>query len=153
MLSLKQKELGDKIESTHNNDRRKQLKNERNKILKEIKNLLKTKVTAIIDQELKGIRKYEEGHNKYYHVIDRVNARKPKKPLMIYDKNFNLITSEKDQVNIISKIFQKLSSSKETQLSISPEKTDLPFVLDEIQKTSGGKLINNKANGQDAVHT
>ena len=82
-----------------------------------------------MDQELKEIKKY----NEYYQAIPRVHARKPKKPLKIHGNNFNLITSEKDQVNI-SKFFQKLFSSKVTMMLIPPGKMDPPFTPDESRK-------------------
>ena len=87
-----------------------------------------------MDQEFKEIKKYKKDSNKYYQAIRRANARKPKKPLKIYDDNFNLITSEKDQVNIISKFFQKLFSSKVTLMLIPPEKMDPPSTPDESTK-------------------
>ena len=41
----------------------------------------------------------------------------------------NLVTSEKDQVNIISTFFQQLLSSKGTQMSIIPEKMGVTSTL------------------------
>ena len=101
--------------------------------LKEIqKNLLKTERTVAMDQELKEIKKCKD-FNEYYQAMHRANARKPKKPLKSHGNNFNLITSEKDQVNI-SKFFQKLFSSKVTMMLIPPEKMDPPFTPDESRK-------------------
>ena len=43
-----------------------------------------------MDQWLKEIEKYKEDSNKYYQATCKVNLRKPKKSLKIYDDNFNL---------------------------------------------------------------
>ena len=108
-------------------------KDERTMTLKEIqKNLLKTERTVAMDQELKEIMKYND-FNEYDQAIRRANARKPKKPLKIHGNNFDLITSEKDQVNI-SKFFQKLFSSKVTIMLIPSKKMDPPFTPDESRK-------------------
>ena len=72
-----------------------------------------------MDQELKEIKKYND-FNEYDQAIRRANARKPKKPLKIHGNNFNLITSEKDQVNI-SKFFQKLFSSSDNDANTTRE--------------------------------
>ena len=63
-----------------------------------------------MDQWLKEIEKYKEDSNKYYQTTCKVNLRKPKKLLKIYDDNFNLkkkVTPKKDQVTIISERIER----------------------------------------------
>ena len=64
----------------------------------------------------------------------KVNSKKPKKSLKIYDDSFNLITSEEDQISKITEVFDDLFSSDETQISVTPEKMESPFTPEEIQK-------------------
>ena len=61
-----------------------------------------------------------------------INSKKPKKPLKIYDDSFNLITSEEDEISKITKFFEDLFSSDETQISVTPEKMEPPFTSEEI---------------------
>ena len=55
----------------------------------------------------------------------KVNSKKSKKPLKIYDGSFNLKITE---------FFDDLFSSDEKQISATPEKTELPFTPEEIEK-------------------
>ena len=64
----------------------------------------------------------------------KVNSKKSKKPLKIYDDSFNLITSEEDQMLKITEFFDDLFSSDEKQISATPEKIELPFTPEEIEK-------------------
>ena len=79
---------------------------------------------------------YKDNPIKYYQAMRKVNSKKPKKRLEIYDDNFNLITWEEDQIFKITEFFDDLFSSDETQISVTPEKMEPPFTLEEIQKAS-----------------
>ena len=94
---------------------------------------------------------YKDDPSKYYQAMKKVNFKKPKKPLKIYDDSFNLMTSEEDQISKITKFFDNLFSSDETQILVAREKTESPFTLEKIQKASQ-ELKNNRAAGLDGVH-
>ena len=79
----------------------------------------------------------------------KVNFKKPKKPLKIYDDSLNLIAPEEDQISKITELFDHLFLSDGTVTSeetilVTPEKMEPPFTPEEIQKASK-KLKDNKA--------
>ena len=150
-LSEKQKTLRDDIESTKRKTKRIKLQKERNQTMTQIKQLLKEERNNKLDQELQEIERYKDDSNKFYQAIRKVNSNKPQKTLSIYDDNFNRITSEHDQIDIITKHFQKLFSSNDKTNTVTPELMNPPFTAEEI-KTAAKKLKNNKATGRDGVH-
>ena len=77
-LSSKQKKLRDEIDppTTKEKSRRKQLKDERNKTLKKIKNLLKTEQT--VDLELKEIEEYKEDSKNTTKPFVELKRKNPK---------------------------------------------------------------------------
>ena len=62
-----------------------------------------------------------------------------------------MVTSEDEQVKIITKYFQDLFSSTGRPDVVEPAPMDPPFVTEEIE-TAAKKLKNNKATGSDGVH-
>ena len=135
-LSSKQKKLRDEAESSQNKWRRQQLKKEKDKILDILRNQFKFEKIAEIDEELKEMKVYKDNPIKYYQAMRKVNSKKPKKRLEIYDDIFNLITWEEDQIFKITEFFDDLFLSDETQISVTPEKMEPSFTLEEIQKAS-----------------
>ena len=96
------KEMRDEAESNQNKQQRQRLKTERNKVFKKLRNQLKSKKTAELDEELKVIEAYKDDPSKYYQAMGKVNSKKPKKSLKVYDASFNLITSEEDRISKIT---------------------------------------------------
>ena len=76
----------------------------------------------MLDEDLKEIERYEDVFNKCYQAIRKIDSYKPKKLLSIYDENFELVTSDDEQIEIIKTNFTKLISSDETVDPITPEK-------------------------------
>ena len=150
-LSEKQKKLRDEIESTTAKSKRIKLQKERNQTMTQMKQLLKDERNSILDNELQEIEKYKDDSNKFFQAIKKVNSNKPRKALAIYDEQFNRITSDDDQIEIITAHFQKLFSSNDKTNPVTPQLMDPPFTIDEI-KTATNKLKNNKATGRDGVH-
>ena len=141
----------ERCESTVNKDKRISLQKERNTALKELKKLLKEQEVKLLDEELKEIECHKNDSTKYYQVIRKVNTRKPKKPLAIYDEQFRLVTSEDEQVELITKYFKELFPSNDTPDAVEPAMMNPPFTPDKI-KRAAKKLKNNKATGRDDVH-
>ena len=83
-----------------------------------------------------------------------VNSKKPKKPLIIYDKKKQLISTEEEQIQTITEFFNDLfttnSSTTEEPLQLQLSKMDPPFTRNEMKKSSS-KLKNNKMTGRDEV--
>ena len=88
---------------------------------------------------------------KYYQPFRKVNSRKPKKPLAIYDEQLRLVTSEGEQVELITKYFKELFSSNDTPDAVEPAMMTPPFTPDEIERAAK-KLNNNKVTDRDDVH-
>ena len=109
-LSSKQMKLRDEAESSQNKQWGKKLKKERNKVLSKIRNQLKFEKVPEMDEELKEIQACKDDPSKYYQAIRKVNSKKPKKPLKIYDDSFNLITSEEDQISKITEFIYYLTT-------------------------------------------
>ena len=110
-LSLKQKKLKADKESNQNKEQRRKLKKERNKNLKQLKKELRNDNDKQLNSELQDIEKYKDESNKCYQVIRKIQSRKPRKPLVILDSEFNRITSAEDQVTIITNHFTNYFSS------------------------------------------
>ena len=87
------------------------MKKERNKNLKQLKKELRNDNDKQLDSELQDIKKYKDESNKCHQVIRKIQSRKPRKPLVILDSEFNRITSAEDQVTIISNHFTNYFSS------------------------------------------
>ena len=146
-----QKKLRDDAESSQNKEIRAKLKKERNKTLKEIKKILSTEQNLILEEKLKEIEKHKDDSNKYYHAIRAINTYRPKKSLKIYVDNYSLVSTEKEQVDIITKFFKDLFTSNERSIPISASKIVPPFTTEEVQLASK-KLKNSKAIGPAEVH-
>ena len=150
-LSNMQKKLRDDAEAANDKTTRRKLKDKRNKTLKEIKHRLKEEQTVTLNKEMQEIENNKNNTNKYYQAIRVINSKKPRKPLRIYDNDFNLVSSEKDQITIITKFYKDLFHSEDSPPPVPPVRMDPPFTSEEISK-SARKLKNNKATGIDDVH-
>ena len=83
----------------------------------------------------------------------KVNFKKPKKSLKIYDDSLNLITPEEDQISKITEFFDHFflpddTATSEETILVTPEKMEPPFTPQDIQKASK-KLKDNKATEPD----
>ena len=69
------KDIKDEAEfNKANKQQRQQLKTEKHKVLKKLRNLLKFKKTAEMDEELKVIEAYKVDPSKYYKAMRKVNS-------------------------------------------------------------------------------
>ena len=150
-LSAKQKKLRDDGESTRNKDHRIQIKRERNKTFKALQKQLRIEKDNKLDLELKDIERYKDDSNKCHQAIRKVRSHKPKKPLNIFDNNHNRVTSQDDQLTIITEYFSKLFASDDQPEKITPVKIEPEYTAEEIE-SAARKLKNNKATGRDEIH-
>ena len=135
-------------------DKRKRLqfKQQRNSVMRQIKQLLKMETNAKFDKELQDIERWYEGDsNKCYQAIRKVNSQKPKKTLGTFDEQNQFVASETEQLQIIIEYFTKLFSSTDVPKPVPPVKMDPPYTANEILKASS-KLKNGRATGKDGVH-
>ena len=76
---------------------------------------------------------------------------KPKKPLVIKDKEGKIVGSEEEQVKLITEFFRELFSSDEIPPTINPAEMNPPFSKEEVKKATS-KLKNNKSCGKDGIN-
>ena len=152
-LSMKQMKLRDDIEAAADKENRKELKSERNQIIRNIKEIIKIEENKQMDGDLKQIEKYKEDSNKCYQAVRFIKSKKPRKTLEIFDEERNLIGSEDEQIVVITKYFKELfHKSEETCMPvIKPKTMEPPFHHQEIEKAAR-KLKNNKSTGSDEIH-
>ena len=149
-LSKKQRKLKSDAESCRNKKQIIKLKRERNQTIKHLQKELRSENDTALDLELKDIEKYKDDSNKCYQAIQKINSHKPRKPLTIFDNDFKRITSEEDQVVVITDHFSKLFSYGDKPSKPTPSMMDPPYTSEEIEKAAG-KLKNKKAVGRDEV--
>ena len=147
-LSSQQKKLKNDAESTTDKTKRLQLKQQRNSVMRQIKQQLKMETNAKLDKELQDVERYKDDSNKCYQEIRKINSQKPKKTLAIFDEQNQFVASETEQLQIITEYFTKLFSSTDVP---KPVKIDPPYTAAEIFKASS-KLKDGKAIGKDGVH-
>ena len=149
-LSLKQRKLKADKESTQNKEQSRELNKERNKTFKQLKKELQNDNDKQLDSELQDIEKYKDDSNKCYQAIRKIQSRKPRKPLAIFDSEFNRITSGEDQVTSITNHFTNLFSSEEKPVNVPLVKMKPEYNAEQTE-TAAKKLKNNKAAGRDEV--
>ena len=76
-LSSQQKKLRNDAESTTDKTKRLQLKQQRNSVMRQIKQQLKMETNAKLDKELLDIERYKDDSNKCYQAIRKINSHKP----------------------------------------------------------------------------
>ena len=112
---------------------------------------MKSENDKMLDLKLQDIEKYKDDSNKCHQAIRKIKSHKPQKPLSIFDMNHERVTSEDDQLTIITEYFTKLFASDDKPEDVTPEKMEPAYTAEEIEKAAC-KLKNNKATGRDEVH-
>ena len=150
-LSSQQKKLKNDAESTTDKTKLLQLKQQRNSVMRQIKQQVMMETNAQLDKELQDIERYKDDSNKCYQAIRKINSQKPKKTLAIFDEQNQFVASETEQLQIITEYFTKLFSSTDVLKPVPPLKMDPPYTAAEIFKASS-KLKDGKATGKNGVH-
>ena len=88
--------------------------------------------------------------NKCYQAIRKIQSHKPRKLLVIFDSEFNRITSAEDQITIITNHFTNHFSFKDKPVNVPPVIIEPEYNAGEIE-TAAKKLKNNKAVRRDEV--
>ena len=119
--------------------------------MKQLKKELKSENDKMLDVKLQDIEKYKDDSNKCHQAIRKIKSHKPQKPLSIFDNNHERVTSEDDQLTIVTEYFTKLFARDDKPEDVTPEKMEPAYTAEEIEKAAC-KLKNNKATGRDEVH-
>ena len=131
------------------------LRKERKKTINKIKSRLHEEEEKELSKELEELENCKDNTHRYHQVMRRLKRRKPKKSIIVHDKDGQAVASESGKVEEITKYFeqvfkQELDSLEEMPLNV-PEKMDPPFTGEEIEKAVK-KLKNNRSPGIDNIN-
>ena len=133
--------------------KRKLKRKERNKILNEIKELIKKEKEKIIEKELEEIESKHTDVSKCFEAVRLLKRKMPKMRLIVYTGNGDMVNTEKQQTDEITNFFREIfekdiqGTSKEYP-SCSIKK---PFTEEEISMASK-KLRNSKSFSIDNMY-
>lgn len=150
-LSVKQKEIRMKINSTKSKYLRQKLNKERNKLMHEIHFRLKQERDKKELNKIKEIELVQNDSTKMFKVLRLMNRDKPKEKLFLKEGQ-EIITEDKEVTRKISNFFKDQFSSQEMEdfNNIKPTEMKIPFSVTEIAEAIK-KLKNNKSSGPDEI--
>ena len=144
-LSQKSHKLHLDISASKDKNKHANLRSERKRTIQ----LIRKKSQTISHRSLR------KNSNKYYQVLRSINNNKRKQPLCVQDEDGNIVSSEKDQAEIISHHFCQLlapdDASTNTIKSYAPCAMITPFTGDEIYEAAKS-MKNGKSSGIDDIH-
>ena len=146
-LSEKQKKIGRDREAAKDADVRKRLQQERNKIMREIKDEVRLREEEKILQDIEEIEKVKDDSNRMYKAV-RKSVRKKKQKLVIKTKD-GLTCDVEEATNEITKFFKDMFN-KDHSIDDLAEPTPMnpPFAVSEVKKAIKS-LKFNKSPGID----
>ena len=150
-LSKEQKEIHAKINSNISEDKRKELKKQRNNMQHEIRKILTEEKHRDIIESIEDIERLKDESAKMFKAVRVVKRAKPKKQLLIESEN-GVTSNDKDQVKIIGNFFEKFFDDENYQQieNIEPTEMKIPFTPKEIENATN-KLKNGKSPGCDEL--
>ena len=153
-LSKKQRKLQADINSmkSGNNEKRKSLKKERNKVMKEIKKVIQKDKDREIEDLVQEIENSKDDSRRMYIAMKKLQITEPKKNIIVQGPN-GKVTDGKEQADIVRNHFEKMFfSEEEEEPNIPPARMDPPFTAEEIRKAVTS-LKNNKSPGIDNIQS
>ena len=100
----KQKKMRGQINSRRNKKLKARKRKERNKILNEIKELIKKEREKLIEKELVEIESKHADVSKCFGAVRLLKRKKPK--LIVYNVNGDMVNKEKQKTHEITKFFK-----------------------------------------------
>lgn len=151
-LSLKQKELGQKINACANKTERREMQQERNGMMKEIHRIISDEKTAKIINTVEEIERHKKDSNRMYHAVRALRQTEPKKNILVNGED-GLTTNVEEQLEIITDFFKATFSKDNVSEidNIEPAEMAIPFSASEIE-TAAKCLKNNKSPGIDNMN-
>ena len=154
-LSQKSHKLHLDISASKDKNKRANLRAERKRTIKLIRKKISNHQSQVIEEKLQQLETLKDDSNKYYQVLRSINNNKRKQPMCVQDEDGNIVSSEKDQAEIIShKLCQLLApddDSTNTIKSYAPCAMITPFTGDEIYEAAKS-MMNGKSSGIDDIH-
>ena len=103
-LQKKQKKMRSQINSRRNKKLKARKRKERNKILNEIKELIKKEREKLIEKELEEIESKHADVSKCFGAVRLLKRKKPK--LIVYNVDGDMVNTEKQKTHEITKFFK-----------------------------------------------
>ena len=150
-LSSIQKDINIKLNSIKDEQKKKLLKKERNKIMTQIHNIIKDKKNDNIKYALEDLERNENDTMKMYEAVKKIKRLAPKEKLIIKTKERPTL-NEKEQSEIIAKYFKNFfyTNAKPMQ-NVLPTPMSTLFTSSEIRKAVW-TLKNNKSPRMDQIN-
>ena len=152
-LSTEQLELKMKIEACKDQDKRVQMKKDRNLKLRKIKQTIKREEENEMLKQVEKIEELKDDSRRMYETVRELRNKEPRKPLLIQKNDSKTLTTNKrDHVELITDYFEKLFNDENENCikEINPTPMENKFTVEEI-KVALKSLRNNKAAGIDEL--
>ena len=151
-LSEEQKGLNARINSNISDDKRKELKAERNQKLHTIRVIIENEKASKLNEQVAEIEAKHTDNTKMLLAVKALRNEKPKKKLVIDQPNGGTTKEAKEQVVIIRQFFENFFSDKDYEeiTNIPPMEMRTPFTDTEVKKAIN-KLKNGKSVGIDNI--
>ena len=153
-LSETRQRIRKQMEQCKNQNKIKELRKERKRLMKSINKTLKEIEETEVEILLKDIEEKKDDSNKCYEAITTLKRRKLKKPLLIKNQETGYIAgTPKEQADIITRHFSNMlapDSFKNNFISYKPCEMTTPFNSEEIEEAAH-RLKNNKSTGIDEI--
>ena len=107
-LSQKSHKLHLDISASKDKNKRANLRAERKRTIKLIRKKISNHQSQVIEEKLQQLETFKDDSNRYYQVLRSINNNKRKQPLCVQYEDGNIVSSEKDQADIISHHFCQL---------------------------------------------
>ena len=142
-----------KIEACRDQDKRVQMKKDRNSKLRKIKQTLKKEEEDDMIKQVEKIEILKDDSRRMFQAVRELKNKEPRKPLLIQKNDSKALTTNKrDHVELITEYFEKLfnDENENSIKDINPIPMKNKFTLEEI-KVALKSLRNNKAAGIDEL--
>ena len=151
-LSSIQKDINIKLNSIKDEQKKKLLKKERNKIMTQIHNIIKNEKNDNIKYALEDLERNENDTMKMYEAVKKIKRLAPKEKLIIKTKE-GITSNEKKQSEIIAKYFKNIFYTNATPMqNVLPTPINVNTIHIIRNKKSIWTLKNNKSPGMDQIN-
>lgn len=150
-LSEEQKALNNKLNASKNQQKRTEIRKERNRKINQIHKLLAEQKHQKILEQTKEIEEAQEDSYRMFKAIKVLKNNEKKKPLLIQGEH-GLTTNEEEQTTIVARHFESVFTTEDLEeiQEIPPSEMDPPFTEEEV-KQAIKTLKNNKSAGADEM--
>ena len=152
-LSRKQKELRIKSQNTSDEEKKAELKKERNKVLHDIRKKVIEEREREIEIKISDIDTAQNG-TAMFKAVKLLNLDRKYEAIKVEDESGKVLAHPNDKLNIVTNFFEsKFQNPNKPFIEASfgePRKLKKPITKEEVRK-SINKLNNNRAPGKDGI--